>query len=281
MAGRYDVLQRLDEVENTVLGTFAGVAAAVSTQPGTYFKNCAQQRVPISFDPRVMYRGTGASCLCDATMCSVQFLACGFLQKAITNGEPRKMTCAEEIGCALAGGLCSGLPTCVLELVMIRQQLTGLGPIDAVRSIVHVSGPRGMLRGLGPATCRESLFAAGYLGLSPRVQRTCEAAEMAPLWTNVASAVVSGTVCGILTHPIDTVKSCLQGDVERKHYTDVASTARTLWRQQGLRAFYRGMVSRTAVICCCFFIFNETKLQLSEVLFPSRFHSEEDEPPAR
>ena len=65
---RHDVLQRLSAAESCTVGVFAGVIEAATTQPLTYAKNCQQQQLKISFDPRVVYRGTVASCAADGTL---------------------------------------------------------------------------------------------------------------------------------------------------------------------------------------------------------------------
>ena len=77
---RYAVLQRLTDAQNALLGVAAGAIEAASTQPLTYTKNCIQQKVRVSLDPRIMYRGTPASMLADGTLIGAQFWVCGFLQ---------------------------------------------------------------------------------------------------------------------------------------------------------------------------------------------------------
>ena len=101
---RYAVLQRLTDAQNALLGVAAGAIEAASTQPLTYTKNCIQQKVRVSLDPRIMYRGTPASMLADGTLIGAQFWVCGFLQKLIVKGNPRDLTFAEEVG--LLGGFC-------------------------------------------------------------------------------------------------------------------------------------------------------------------------------
>ena len=107
---RYAVLQRLTDAQNALLGVAAGAIEAASTQPLTYTKNCIQQKVRVSLDPRIMYRGTPASMLADGTLIGAQFWVCGFLQKLIVKGNPRDLTFAEEVGSAYLAGFASGVP---------------------------------------------------------------------------------------------------------------------------------------------------------------------------
>lgn len=238
MSERYEVLQRLDDSRNCFLGACAGGIEAGATQPLTYVKNCLQQGVRVSVDPRVIYRGTGASCLADASLISCQFVLCGCLQKCLVGGRSRPLSFFEEVGCALAAGAASGVPCSVLELTMIQQQRFGGSALNTVRNVIAKRGATVMLRGLGPTAARESLFAAGYLGLSPQFERLASADSTL---ATAAASLASGLICAALTHPIDTIKSCMQGDLDRAMYRGAFHTARTIWASGGgVTPFYRG-----------------------------------------
>jgi len=250
---RYAVLQRLTDAQNALLGVAAGAIEAASTQPLTYTKNCIQQKVKVSLDPRIMYRGTPASMLADGTLIGAQFWVCGFLQKLIVKGNPRDLTFAEEVGSAYLAGFASGVPCTILELTMIQQQRFGGTLPGTLRRLYERNGLSGLFRGFIPASQREAFFAVGYLGLSPRVERVCDSLEMSPTAGVAAGSIASGVLCAALTHPFDTCKSIIQGDLEAGGLT---STARSLYAENGLQGFFRGYPARAAMICCCFFIFN-------------------------
>ena len=250
---RYAVLQRLTDAQNALLGVAAGAIEAASTQPLTYTKNCIQQKVKVSFDPRIMYRGTPASMLADGTLIGAQFWVCGFLQKLIVKGSPRDLTFAEEVGSAYLAGFASGVPCTILELTMIQQQRFGGTLPGTLRRLYERNGLSGLFRGFIPASQREAFFAVGYLGLSPRVERVCDSLDMSPTAGVAAGSIASGVLCAALTHPFDTCKSIIQGDLEAGGLT---STARALYKENGIQGFFRGYPARAAMICCCFFIFN-------------------------
>ena len=247
------MLQRLTDAQNALLGVAAGAIEAASTQPLTYTKNCIQQKVKVSFDPRIMYRGTPASMLADGTLIGAQFWVCGFLQKLIVKGNPRDLTFAEEVGSAYLAGFASGVPCTILELTMIQQQRFGGTLPGTLRRLYERNGLSGLFRGFIPASQREAFFAVGYLGLSPRVERVCDSLDMSPTAGVAAGSIASGVLCAALTHPFDTCKSIIQGDLEAGGLT---STARALYAENGLQGFFRGYPARAAMICCCFFIFN-------------------------
>jgi|EP01047_Picozoa_sp_COSAG01_P064968 hypothetical protein len=64
----------------------------------------------------------------------VQFLSTGTIKRALTGGVERRLSGAETVGAALAGGCVSGLVCAPTELLMIQQQRQGGGlPQTAAR----------------------------------------------------------------------------------------------------------------------------------------------------
>ena len=265
MADRYAVLQKLGDGQNAMLGVAAGGIEAAATQPLTYAKNCFQQRTPLSLVPRVVYRGTPASMAADGTLIGTQFACCGFLQKRLLGGEARPLTAAEELGTAWLAGYASGVPCCVMELVMIQQQKNGGTAGGAVARVLAARGPRGLLRGFTASSFREGFFACCYLGAAPRVQRACDGLDLPPTAGAAVASTASGVLCAAVTHPFDTIKTVAQGDLGGAGFR---GTTAAIYRDGGAAAFFRGFGARGALICCCFFIFNETKLRLGAALWP-------------
>ena len=92
-------------------------------QPQLYFKVCSQQEIN-PFKPFKLancYRGLGISCMNMGGLTGLQFYLSGMIQKAITGGEDRALTPAEEMGSALLGGMISGVPCANMELIMTQQ----------------------------------------------------------------------------------------------------------------------------------------------------------------
>ena len=123
---RYAVLQKLSDPQNCLLGVAAGAIEAASTQPLTYVKNSLQQKLAVSLDPRVVYRGTPASCAADGTLIGVQFLACGFLQKRVTGGAVRDLTLSEEV---VGVNLAIDTLWQLLAAFMVRVLIRGYQPV--------------------------------------------------------------------------------------------------------------------------------------------------------
>jgi len=274
MVDRYAVLSKLSDPQNALLGVAAGAIEAASTQPLTYLKNTLQQQVAVSANPRVIYRGTPASMFADGTIIGSQFLACGWLQKRILAGERRALTIWEEVGAAWLAGFASGVPAAVLELTMIQQQRFGGSARATVGRILRERGPSGLGRGFLAASQREAFFTVGYLGVGPRIQRVCDGAGLDPVAGAAVGACVTGVVAAGFTHPFDTCKTVMQGDLKGP---GLAATAAELYAAGGVGAFYRGYPARAAMICACFFIFNETKLRLGVAIWPGQLLDETPE----
>ena len=57
-------MEDLTGTENGLLGVTSALLEGVLLQPTLYWKNMRQQRLPLSIDPRLIYRGMGAA-LCN------------------------------------------------------------------------------------------------------------------------------------------------------------------------------------------------------------------------
>ena len=87
------------------------------------------------------------------------------------------------------------------------------------------------------------------------------------LHTAAVASTASGVLCAAVTHPFDTIKTVAQGDLGGAGFR---GTTAAIYRDGGAAAFFRGFGARGALICCCFFIFNETKLRLGAALWPDQ-----------
>ena len=174
----------------------------------------------------------------------------------------------------------SALVVCPADMLIIQQQKTGLSLAAQVNAISSEFGWGKFRKGLLPAIGRESLFTGGYLGLAPVLRgllvktnpaifaegggggtggatevRGKDKGNFASL---LASSLMAGVTAGVLTHPIDTIKTRMQGDLTAASpYSSVARTAGLLWQEGGMGKFFQGVAPRTARICIAVLIFNE------------------------
>lgn len=184
----------------------------------------------------------------------------------------------------------SALVVCPADMLIIQQQRTGLSLLAQVRAIRSEYGWGKFSKGLLPAIGRESLFTGGYLGLAPVLRGLLVTAypamfsergqggEANVLHTTathgrdrgnvlslLTSSLMAGISAGVLTHPIDTVKTRMQGDLTpNSPYSGVMSTARLLWQEGGMGKFFQGVAPRTGRICIAVLIFNECNRVFSD-----------------
>ena len=273
-----------------VIGGVSGTIEVCVNQPTVSWKNALQQGRPISFSPAVMYRGTLINATSIAPITAIQFGVAGMLTEMLTTGG-QPLSHAEKIGTSLAGGAVSALVVCPADMLIIQQQKTGLALPAQVSAIAREYGWGKFSKGLLPAIGRESLFTGGYLGLAPVLrsllvqyqpdtfaeQRSTTGADDAAARSDsssprgnmlslLASSLMAGVTAGVLTHPIDTIKTRMQGDLSPDSpYSSIRPTARLLWQEGGLGRFYQGVLPRTGRICVAVLIFNECNRVFSDV----------------
>lgn len=87
----------LSESENALVGITAGIVDISCIQWAYYLKNARQQRLPLTWNPRILYRGYVANCANVAAGTSFQFATAGALKKVVLCGEHRELTDAEKV----------------------------------------------------------------------------------------------------------------------------------------------------------------------------------------
>jgi len=274
-------MQQLSPGENTLLGCCAGTIEISLLQPLLYCKNSIQQKLPLTINPRYLYRGVFASALNMATATGIQFFGTGLIQRTVVGQEAatRTLTDNEIILSALGGGMISGLFCGPIEFVMIQQQRFGGSFGGTQYRVIRSHGPIAFTRGVIPTIGREGIYTAGYLGMVPVLTKL---AQQSGYFDNVnvnilqlGSGIFSAFIASVTTHPMDTIKTCMQGDLERKTYTNLSRTGISIYQQGGIRRFYNGFGWRYARMCLAMYILNKAKEVLAPVLFPHHFHNGE------
>uniref|UniRef100_A0A7S2XBM9 Uncharacterized protein n=1 Tax=Lotharella oceanica TaxID=641309 RepID=A0A7S2XBM9_9EUKA len=199
-------------------GMTSGTVEVCALQPMNYWKNAAQQGMPFTLNPRFLYRGLGPNCVNMGSCTMLQFIFGGKIKNMITGGVPRPLSIPEEMGAGLSAGMLSALAGSPLELIMIQQQKKGLNILATTWSLL---GPD-IARGFTGSAVREGLWTVGYLSIPPIVRKFMRAKAPKIFDSDDKAripAAISGAVFACyLTHPFDTIKTCMQGDIERKTY---------------------------------------------------------------
>lgn len=265
----------LSEVENAALGAVGGWIDVTLLQATNYWKNAAQQGLPFETNPKVLYRGYAANCLNNASCVMLQFVGTGVLQKLIVRGEDRALTNTEQIASAFGSGYLSGFVCGPIELAMIQQQRKG-GSLLGTAGNLAAAGPSTVMRGTFGICLREGIYCGGFLGLMPVLRTNIQ--EMFPDSfgktedsARLSAAVLGGPLCSMLSHPPDTFKSCMQGDIERKKFGSMKETYAVLVKERGISSLWAGAPWRIFRQLVAMMIFDKCASQLSRALFPHRF----------
>lgn len=82
-------------------------------------------------------------------------------------------------------------------------------------------------------------------------------------------SLAAGISATVLTHPFDIIKTCMQGDVEQKKYTNAVASGRNLCKEYGVRAgMFKALGWRTSMICTTFFLVNNFKQIIAPKVWP-------------
>lgn len=123
---------------------------------------------------------------------------------------------------------------------------TGLGILETPSKLVAEAGAGSLSRGLVMSCGREGLFCAGYLGMGPAFSRELEEGKgWSAATAKFVGCVGAGVISATLSHPMDTIKTCMQGDVTRTKFGTLTETAKTLHAEGGMGAFFKGWHWRT------------------------------------
>jgi solute carrier family 25 carnitine/acylcarnitine transporter 20/29 len=261
-------LSRLNATQNLGLGMLSGVCSKLCNYPLLSWKNASQQSLPISLTPAVVYRGLPMACLNLGGTTAVQFWTTGFFQNVVSS-DVRHMTSSEQMLGSFLGGVASGVPCSLWELIMIQQQRYGGSVVSAPARIVSEFGAATLLRGVVPTMGRESLYTMAMLGVTPLMQQAMvEEFGMDPNVGLAVGALAGSFFSATLTHPMDTVKTCMQGDCEQNKYTNIRGTGQSLVDEFGVRAgLFKGLAWRISLITTTFFLVNKFKQELAPRIF--------------
>jgi len=212
-----------------------------------------------------------------SVLTGAQFPLTGAVSKAITGGSDRAMSDGEKVAAGFMGGALSGVICAPMELVMIQQQRFGTSLVSAAGRIISEYGAPTLFRGLSTSCGREGLFTAGYLGIGPvfgeKLQQNFGVSKAV---SGFAGAVGAGMIAATLSHPLDTIKTCMQGDVEQKTYKSISQTVTTLYSSEGgTSRFFRGWAWRTGRMILAIFLLGQVKVHMAPRMFPKHYTKEE------
>lgn len=250
-----------------------GMVEVLMLQPFNYAKNMTQQQKPISLNPMVMYRGVIPNTINMGSCTMIQFAIGGELKSRVLGGSDRNLRLEEEMACGMVAGSISALVGSPLELIMIQQQRKGGSAPVRIKNILEK--PVNIYRGLMGMAVREALWTCGYLSIPPVVRRTLMTNYPETFDTNdkarVPAALLGGLFACYLTQPFDTIKTCMQGDIEREVYGTFTETAKKINADSGFTGFYRGATFRYGRMVCAVFIMDLMREKMGRLMYPKAY----------
>lgn len=263
---------KLTDSQNLIFGGLCGIADVSLLQSCNYWKNAQQQGLPFTLNPAVLYRGYFANVTNNAFCIASQFYLNGVYLKMVTGGRTRSLSDLEKIGGGVFAGALSGVVCSPIELVMIQQQRRG-GSLLGTTGEMMRGGARMFFRGTLAMSAREGIYAGGFLGFMPVTRQYIQNKYPDSIGktedsARFAAALIAGPLVGMASHPPDTLKTCMQGDVEQVTYKGYSQTLRHVVQQRGVLALWSGFPWRCFRQICCLVLFDKMNSQLAPILFP-------------
>ena len=251
--------KNLTEGENVSIGVLAAFLEGIILQPTLFWKNAKAQHIPFTMNPRVIYRGTAASLYNEMQMMGLQFGLTGLFQRFNGLGE---------YGAAMMGGAAAATFASPVELVMIQQQKFGGSVINTSRRVVSEFGVQGIFRGLAPAMMRDALYVSGFLGITPLSQNyLMNEHGMSAVESGFWASMLGGVAAAVPSHPLDLVKTCMQGDLQRETYRSMNQSFQVLWKQGRVRRLFSGCFWRSFNIIATVYIANECRVRFPPLIY--------------
>jgi len=242
------------DLENLAIGTICAPIFTVALQPTIFLKHARMQGLPLTMDPRMLWRGTMASISNETGQAGLQFLTTGFFKRFARGNLGRPLSALEDAGAAAAGGAVSALYVSPVELVMIQQQRFGGSIQKTLWRLQRDFGLYGFARGYLATGLRDSVYVIGMLSATPFLEKEVKQMGFGAATGSVVGSLTAGVVAGTLSCPFDCIKACMKGDIERKTYGSFVGTGRSLYRAGGLGRLFHGGEWRCANLFGCFFI---------------------------
>jgi len=282
-------MEELSGSQNLVVGIIAGCIQCTLDHPLITLKNMVQQSLPYSFHPRVLYRGTIADMIGLSSLTAIQFYGTGAIKHLILRNKMAStslndnnnnstsinfgaLSQTEILISSLGGGMLSGIVCSPWELIMIQQQRFGGGLLSHVKRL-STANIFLLTRGMIPSMGREGIFTMGYLGITPILETYNRDQGFV---YKFGCAMISGTFATILSHPFDTVKTCMQGDLKQQHFKGVYHSFKFLYSNYGLKRIYAGASFRFGTVVLAFFVFNRVMEFIAPRIYAQQFEQFND-----
>lgn len=272
--------RELSSTQHGIIGAAVGSMEQALMRPTVYWKAELQQNrleLKKAVNPRYCYRGLPVAVASIAPITGIQFAATHLSMKGLqvirgaTSALQESSTSDRDaILCGVFAGATSAIVQSPFQMIEINQQRQGGNVITMARRILASHGIIGLYRGVSMTACREGIFCASYMGISPFVKKRLqeERPDLSDTAALAASSIFAGCLGASLSHPADTIKTRLQGSVfDANRVSGPLEALREMRAQKGYIAeCYRGIVPRAFRISCCTFIYSSLSTAIGDLV---------------
>lgn len=222
-----------------------------------------------------MYRGSAVNILLITPEKAIKLAANDFFRHHLSVGAGVQLPLGREMLAGASAGLCQIIITTPMELLKIQMQDAGRVAALALAEgktvekasatklalgLLKEKGIFGLYKGIGATMLRDVSFSAVYFPLFARLNqlgpRKKESNE-AVFWWSFLCGCLSGSVAALSVNPFDVVKTRLQAitkvDVPGQvRYNGILDTFDKTYKNEGVKAFFKGGACRAIVIAPLF-----------------------------
>lgn len=239
--------QKLSFAEKIAIGSATGAATACVVEPIIYLKNKLQQGKHLSVNPRMWYRGLGVNAAGGIPTIAVKNSV--YKQTEEYLNECQMSDTHKKLLAMFAAGIASSAVTCPRELLIVQQQNNPGNAYTVAKKIMALHGSSALLRGFAPIAARNCSYTGFFFIATPALTQEIREHTDNKFVQTFAPSVIAGSLSAILTHPLDTIKTCMQADLANKSIKNVAQDiydgVKAGGAQKGgITAFYRGVIAR-------------------------------------
>jgi Mitochondrial carrier protein len=218
-------------VKELFIGSAAGMGAMTVYGPWHYWQNRHIQDLEVVRRPNFWFRGVPSLAIGKVPTYAVHFSVYSLLMDI------------NPTFASVVAGSSAGVVNNFTHLVTLHQENTG----QSFFQVVKKHGIKQCVsRGLGTVIFREITFNVIFMNVLIDIKNRLMDKTTMPKWMiTLSSAVLTGCGVVLVTQPHMVVSALLYADMDKKKYNNGYNVIIDIWKQKGLRAFYKGAARRT------------------------------------
>jgi len=219
-----------------------------------------------------MYRGSAVNILLITPEKAIKLAANDFFRHKYTTKDG-KLPIQREMLAGGSAGFCQIIVTTPMELLKIQLQDAGrvsassggnapqakISALGITKELLRTKGITGLYKGTGATMLRDVLFSVVYFPLFANLNslgpKKYPGSTESVFWWSFISGCASGSISALFVNPADVVKTRLQllnKGASEKSYSGVADAFKSILKNEGPTAFFKGALCRMIVIAPLF-----------------------------